>query len=127
MNSLLSKVNRKRQYYNKGIKQVLRIAQELEVAVGIAEYDVITPVITFNDGLPKDDMEQANIMSIRTGGMKTMSQKTAIMQLGNLTSDQADRELELIKDEESRDFAADPSVFNTDFMELGTPEQEEIN
>lgn len=127
MNSLLSKVNRKRQYYNKGIKQVLRIAQELEVAVGIAEYDVITPVITFNDGLPKDDMEQANIMSIRTGGMKTMSQKTAIMQLGNLTSDQADRELELIKDEESREFAADPSVFNTDFMELGTPEQEEIN
>lgn len=113
MNSLLAKINRKRQYYQKGIKQMYYIAQMLEGAVGVAEYTPVIPVITFNDGLPKDEMEQANIMSTRTGGAKTLSQKSAIMMLNNFTEEQAEVEMERIKKEAEAEMnVADPSIFN---------------
>lgn len=113
MNSLLAKINRKKQYYSKGLKQIFFIAQKLEEALGIADYEVTTPVLHFQDGLPKDEMEQANIMSIRTGGAKTLSQKSAIMLLNNFTESQADAEIEKIKEEESSTMeTASPSIFN---------------
>lgn len=113
MNSLLAKVNRKRQYYAKGIKQALYIAQKLEEALGIADYNITVPNLHFQDGLPKDDMEQANIMSIRTNGAKTMSQKTAIMLLNNMTEEQAEQEIERINEEaEAETVTATPDLFN---------------
>jgi SPP1 family phage portal protein len=113
MNSILAKINRKKQYYSKGIKQVFYIAQKLEEALGIADYDITVPVLHFQDGLPKDEMEQANIMSVRTGGAKTLSQKSAVMILNNFTEEQAELEIERIKQEEEEALeTADPSVFN---------------
>ena len=112
MNSLLTKINRKRQYYHKGLKQVFIIAQMLENALEIADYQLTTPILQFNDGLPKDAMEQTNIASIRTGGAKTMSQKTAIMMLNNMTEEQAEEEINRIKVEEEEQMATvdlDPS------------------
>lgn len=105
MNSLLSKINRKRQYYQKGILSTLFISQLIETNLGIADYQITVPVLQFNDGLPKDEMEQANIMSIRTGGAKTLSQKTAIMRLNNMTEAQADKEIERINSEEEQQMA----------------------
>ena len=125
MNSLLAKINRKRQYYNKGIKQVLYIAQKLEEVVGIADYKITIPSLQFQDGLPKDDLEQANIMAIRTGGAKTISQKSAIMLLNNMTEEQAQAEIEKIKEEVSEETVeATPSIFNenTPFDTLDTTE-----
>jgi hypothetical protein len=114
MNSLLAKINRKRQYYNRGLKKVFMIAQYLEKAVGKADYDFFTPIIKFRDGLPKDEMELANIVSIRTGGAVTMSQKTALMYLDDLTEEQAEKELERIRQEQEQQMTtfADPSIFN---------------
>lgn len=112
MNSLLAKVNRKKQYYTKGLKQAFYIAQKLEEGLGIADYDVTVPVLHFQDGLPKDEMEQANIMSIRTGGVKTLSQKSAIMQLNNMTEEQAEKEIERIQGEEEAQQETAPSFFN---------------
>jgi len=113
MNSLLAKINRKRQYYDKGLKEILLIAQLLEKAnLGDQGYEVTVPHIIFKDGLPDDELEMANIMSIRTGGKPTMSQKTAIRLLDGLTDQQADAELERIREEELRDTAVDTSVFN---------------
>ena len=100
MNSLLTKINRKRQYYHKGLKQVFMIAQMLEDVLEIADYSITIPVLKFNDGLPKDEMEQTNIASIRTGGQVTMSQKTAIMMLNGMTEAQADEEIARIKAEQ---------------------------
>lgn len=115
MNSLLAKVNRKKQYYSKGLKQVFYIAQKLEEVLEIADYEITIPVLHFQDGLPKDEMEQANIMSIRTGGAKTLSQKSAIMQLNNFTEEQADAEISRIKEEEEANMEiADSGFFNTD-------------
>lgn len=111
MNTLLSKINRKRQYYDKGLKRVFLIAQLLEQAVkGKLDYEITVPKIKFRDGLPKDDAEMANVMSIRTGGMPTISQKTAIMMMDGLTEEQADKELERINQERQM---GDPSIFQT--------------
>lgn len=113
MNSLLAKINRKRQYYQKGLKQIFYTAQKLEEAIGIADYEITIPVLEFKDGLPVDDMEQANIMQVRTGGAKTLSQKSAIMKLNNMTEAQAEAEIKRIKDEtESEMVTAEPSIFN---------------
>lgn len=113
MNSILAKINRKKQYYAKGIKQVFFIAQKLEEVLGIADYEVTVPILHFQDGLPKDEMEQANIMNIRTGGMKTLSQKSAVMMLNDFTEEQAEAEIQRIKEEEEASMeVASPSFFN---------------
>lgn len=110
---MLAKVNRKKQYYTKGIKQLFYIAQKLEEVLGIADYEITIPVLNFQDGLPKDEMEQSNIMAIRSGGAKTISQKSAIMLLNNMTEEQAEVELERIKaEEESNQEIADSGFFN---------------
>ncbi|SFH23162.1 Phage portal protein, SPP1 Gp6-like [Desulfotomaculum arcticum] len=118
MNSILAKINRKRQYYNKGLKRVLTIAQMLEHARGGKQnYQLFTPLIKFRDGLPDDETEMANIMAIRTGGKATISQKSAVMWLDSLTEEQAEKELERIRAEEA---VADPSIFNNDtFKQAG--------
>ena len=100
MNSLLAKINRKRQYFDKGLKMALYLAQELEHAVSKTDYEVVVPKIKFNDGLPQDETELATIMNIRTGGMQTLSQKSAIMRLENMTEEQAEIEIERIKAEQ---------------------------
>lgn len=114
MNSLLSKINRKRQYYEKSLRKVILIAQYLEQNVGgVDDYDITVPILRFGDGLPKDELEQANIMAIRTKGAQTMSQKTALMIMDGLTEEQAEAEIERISEEtESTGTFADPSIFN---------------
>ena len=115
MNSLLAKINRKRQYYDKGLKQILYVAQLLEQnRIGSIDYQPTVPKIKFNDGLPDDETEMANVMAIRTGGKQTISQKSAIMWLDSLTEEQADAEFKRIQDETEAMLAADPSAFNTD-------------
>jgi Phage portal protein, SPP1 Gp6-like len=112
MNSLLAKIKRKRQYYEKGLKQVLFIAQLLEHAQSrkTPNFTPTIPRITFKDGLPSDDMELAQIASIRTGGKATWSQKTAIMVLDDKTEEQAEQELEAIKQDEQADATVGGSI-----------------
>lgn len=120
MNSLLAKINRKRQFYDKGIKEVFIIAQLLEQTRSASKpgYEIFEPIIKFKDGLPDDEAEQANIMAIRTGGKATISVKTALMVMDNLTEQQAEQELERIEEEEKAlqemEATADPSIFNAE-------------
>lgn len=117
MNNLLAKINRKRQYYAKGLKQVFMIAQMLEQGVGVANYTLTVPQLTFQDGLPKDDSLEATVMNIRTGGAKTLSQKTAIMRMENMTEEQAESEIDRIHEEAQANMAniptVDSSIFNS--------------
>lgn len=114
MNSLLSKINRKRQYYNKSLKQALFIAQKLEHAQSNKSlgYEITVPKIKFKDGLPEDAMEQSTIANMRTGGKATQSQLTAIMELNDCTEEQARIELARIKEEEKEDNFVESTVFN---------------
>lgn len=114
MNSLLAKINRKRQYYNKGLKHVLFIAQSLEHAKSDEKlnYEITVPKIKFKDGLPDDEMEQSTIAQIRTGGKPTQSQRSAIMEIHGYTEEQAEIEIERIREEENAESFVDTTVFN---------------
>ncbi|MED4619472.1 phage portal protein, partial [Priestia megaterium] len=126
LNSLLAKIKRKRKYYEKGLKRVFLIAQHLEKIVGIADYEVTQPKLHFTDGLDKDEMEQANMMAVRTGGAVTMSQKTAIMKLDGLTEEQADAEIVRIEEEQKAQAPAlsSPSIFNEEQPEEDNQDEE---
>lgn len=122
MSSMISKVNRKRQYYDKALKRVFKIAQLLEKQVygDALEYEVTDVKIHFKDGLPDDEMEQATIYSTRLAGMPTISQKTAIMKMDGLTEEQADMELERMKKEQdAQQGTVDASVFNKATPQVG--------
>jgi Phage portal protein, SPP1 Gp6-like len=122
MNSLLAKINRKRQYYDKGLKQVLYIAQLLEQAQGVKGYEATKPRIRFKDGLPNDEKEQAVIANLRTGGAATISQKTALMWLDDLTEEQAEKEIQRMRDEEQAAAFVDSSIFNREAPGVEDPE-----
>lgn len=118
MNSLLSKVKRKRKYYEKGLKRLFIIAQHLEQIAGIADYETVeTPKFIFSDGLPVDEGEQTSIAIQKTGGAILQSQKAAIMKLGGLTEEQALEEIKQIEreqdKEEHRTPKGEPDFFNT--------------
>ncbi len=123
MNSLLAKVNRKRQYYDKALKEVLNIAQLLEVTLGEKKYKVATPILMFQDGLPKDYMEDANVMATRTNGSQTMSVKTALMTFEGLTEEQADAELERIKKEKEE--ATPPALLEANNLVEGENQEDQ--
>ncbi|MFS0841250.1 phage portal protein [Paenibacillus sp. 1P03SA] len=112
MNSLLAKINRKRQYYDRGLRKVFLIAQLLEDSKVDIDYAVTVPKIKFKDGLPDDELEQAQIYSMRLGGKPTISQKTALMQIDDLTEQQAQAEIDRMRDEEEAVAKVPSSVFN---------------
>jgi hypothetical protein len=115
MNSLLSKINRKRQYYDKGLKQVILLAQKLEHAkLGKDKlgYEVTAPKIKFKDGLPDDELEQSTIANTQTGGKPVTSQLTAIMRIHGYTEAQARIELDRIRQEQKDDEFVSASIFN---------------
>lgn len=120
MNSLLAKINRKRQFYEDGLKRVYMIAQMLEQYADPkkADYETVVPQITFSEGLPTDDTEIANRMAIRTNGSQTLSRKTALMVMDGLTEEQAVAEIARIDEEKEAAMMADPSVFNDEVSSL---------
>ena len=115
LNSLISKIKRKRKYYEKALKKVFLIAQHLETVVGVADYEITVPHLIFTDGIDKDETEIANRMAIRTGGAVTMSQKRAIMLMDGMTEAQAEEEMKRIEEEQKANAPqanSSPSIFN---------------
>jgi len=120
MAGLLAKINRKKAFFEDGLKRVYLIAQMLEQYAdsSLKAYEVTTPVIKWKEGLPQDETDTASRMAILTNGSQLLSQKTAIMQAFGLTEEQADAEIKRIEDEREAAMVADPSVFNDATMEL---------
>jgi len=116
MNSLLAKINRKRQFFEDGLKRVYMIAQMLEQYAdpSVAKHEIVVPTIKFNDGLPQDDTEIANRMAIRTNGTQTLSQKSALMIMDGLSEEEAQAEIDRINEEKEQamSMVAEPSIFN---------------
>lgn len=121
MNSLLAKINRKRQFFEDGLKRVYMIAQMLEQYAdpSLPRHEVVVPQIKFNDGLPQDDTEIANRMAIRTNGSQTLSRMTALMVMDGLSEEQAQAELDRIDKEKEDAMISDPSIFNVDGIKTG--------
>lgn len=124
MSPLLAKVNRKKQYFDKALKQIYLVAEYLEtVADPEATYTPVVPVLKFSDGLPRDEMNDAQMVAVRTGSKPTMSQKTAIMLLDGKTEEQADAEIERMESENETPDVGDPEMFNI-ITGLSTPEED---
>lgn len=121
MNSLLAKINRKRQFFEDGLKRVYMIGQMLEQYANPSadKHEIVVPMIKFNDGLPQDDTEIANRMAIRTNGSQTLSRKTALMIMDGLSEEQAQAEIDRIEEEKEQAMIADPSIFNVEGVKTG--------
>lgn len=98
--SLLSKVKRLSLRYSPVITNAIKLCSELggKDIIKLTDADIS---ITWNDGLPNDEKEAAEIMKTRTGGKATISQKDAIMALGGLSEDKANEVYDRILEEES--------------------------
>jgi Phage portal protein, SPP1 Gp6-like len=95
----LAKVSRIRQRLDPALKKAVMLCSKLggEDVIDLTDVEIN---ITWNDGLPEDPKEMADIMNIRTGNKATISQLTAIKKLDGLDDDGADEELAKILDDE---------------------------
>lgn len=115
----LAKVNRVRLRFDPAIKKVLWLASKLEASVGTGiELENIN--IQWQDGLPDDDKEQAEIFEtyIRSG---VMSKERAIQRLFDLDSESLRLELEKILTEANQEM---PMMFKAPLF-FGEEEGEE--
>ena len=98
--SPLAKTKRIRNSVDIALKKAIKLCSQLggENIVDLSKEKIN---IFWQDGLPNDDLEEANIMNIRTGGKATISQYSAIKRLDNLTDEDAQSELDAIQVEES--------------------------
>lgn len=93
---MISPLSRARRFATAMGTEMRRILSDMARMIGVEiPPDAIS--IRWNDGLPNDDSEMAQIMQIRTGGAPTISQHTAIIRLDGLTEDDAAAELEEIR------------------------------
>lgn len=100
----IAKINRKKLYYDQGLKEAIYVAQLLAKAHG---YEVMgkklpgepeVPNITWADGLPIDDQEQIENVGKRLD-QGTESKTDAIMKLDNLDRDDAEAKAKRITEE----------------------------
>lgn len=97
MYSAIGKVSRIRNSFTPAIKRALIGAAELS-----GDDLSKTPIyINWPDILPRDPLEQAQIADLRTGSKQTQSVKRALMSLDGLDEDEAEAELESIRDEQA--------------------------
>jgi hypothetical protein len=96
MISPLAKVKRISKRFTPCIKKALRLCSQLGgVSLREAKIDIV-----WQDGIPADDKEVAEIITARTGNKATMSVKRALMQYDGMSSEKADSELALISEDE---------------------------
>lgn len=110
---ILTKVARIRTHYDRALRDALYNCQLLDIAHGDADFDAVYPVIQWQDGLPHNEKEQAEIMAIRLGDKPTIDQATAIKRLDGLDDIQASEILTRIEGDTEREVGTvDASMFN---------------
>lgn len=122
MISPLAKVNRTRMRFDSAIKKAIKLASQLggENIVNLEKEKIN---IFWNDGLPDDPKEQAEIMGIRTGNKSTLSQFSAIQRLDNLSDEDTQKELTAILEDEKQNNPL--SNMNFDYNKLVDTEEDE--
>ncbi|MBA4542899.1 phage portal protein [Thermoactinomyces daqus] len=105
---ILSKVKRIRVNIDKAIRDALWTAMQMERYVrekfetDIPEYEPVYPKIVWKDGLPQNELEEAQIMALRTGNKQTIDTLTAIKYLQNMDTKQAEMIYEAIQEEKKQ-------------------------
>lgn len=92
----LAKINRKKLYFDQGLKNILYAAQVLDVTHGRGGYEPKVPRIEWADGLPADPLEQAEIEASRLTAGNT-SLESSIRRLDGLDGKALQEELDRIR------------------------------
>jgi len=116
---ILSKVKRIRTHVDRALRDALWTAMVLENYAndgveGFTPYNPVYPKINWRDGIPKNEKEEAEIYSIRTGAKPTLDVKSAIKRMDAYDDMQADEIVQRIEAEEKAAGYVDSSVFNRD-------------
>jgi hypothetical protein len=115
---ILSKVKRIRAHVDKAYRTAIWLAMELENFAmkdvdGFEPYEPVYPTIKWKDGIPRDEKELAEIMSIRTGGKPTLDVQGAIKVLDEVDDEKAKEIISRIDADEQRvNGFVDGSIFN---------------
>lgn len=110
---ILTKVARIRTHYDRALRDALYNCQLIDIAHGDKTFEPVYPVIQWQDGLPHNEKEQAEIMAIRSGNKPTIDQATAIKRLDGLDDIQAAEILTRIEGDTEREVGTvDASIFN---------------
>jgi hypothetical protein len=110
---ILSKVKRIRTHYDKAIRDALWTCQLFDTKFGDYEFEPVYPTINWKDGIPRDEKELAEIMSIRTGGKPTIDVQSAIKKLDEVDDEKATEIISRIDADEQRvNGFVDGSIFN---------------
>ncbi len=104
---LLAKISRKKLYFDAALTRAVYAAMYLEAKHGNGP-EPVEPRIEWQDGLPQDMLEAAQVEQIRTGSKATTSVKSAVRRLDNLTGDELAEELDAIAEDESSGVPAEP-------------------
>jgi hypothetical protein len=104
----LAKVNRKKLYFDQGLKRILYAAQVLDVTHGKGGYEPSMPRIEWADGLPADDFEQAQVEQTRMAAGNT-SLESSVRRLDGLDGKDLQDELDRIRNGQARQQVAEPN------------------
>lgn len=96
MMSPLAKARRIANRFDPILKKIISASAGI-LGVEIAPEEI---TITWHDGLPADPAEDAEIMSVRTGGKATLSQYTVIQRLDDMSAADTDAELAMIRSDD---------------------------
>ena len=100
MISPLAKIRRLTMLIEPTLKKVIKLLSELG-GKDIKNLSDEQITIKWQDGLPNDEMEEAEIIEKRRNS-GTMSIKQALMQYDNMSEEKAEEEIDLIQDEEAQ-------------------------
>lgn len=89
----LAKVARVRNAFDMGLKKAIAIASQIGYDEVLSVEDIS---IMWQDGLPNDPKEMAEIISIRTAGTQTMSAKRAMVEYDGMSEEQASEEIKTL-------------------------------
>lgn len=118
----LAKTQRTRMRVDPAAKKAIKLCSKLSGNTDLTKASIS---IFWQDGIPRDDREEADIMAIRTGatgGARTISVQTAIKRLDNKTDEEANAEMEKIAEDEmaANPLSSPPFSGNNKIPEGGT-------
>ncbi len=108
----LAKTQRIRMRLDPALKKALKLCSQFNAATDLSKVPLN---IFWKEGLPRDDKEDAEIMAIRTGatgGDRTISRRTAIKRLDNMTDSEVDEEMDRIAEDEASTDPLSPAPFS---------------
>jgi len=110
---ILSKVKRIRKHYDKAIRDALWTCYLFDKNFGEYEGDAVYPTISWRDGIPRNEKEEAEIMEIRTGRKPTIDVHSAVKRLDEVDDEKANEIISRIDSDEVRaNGFVDGSIFN---------------